>query len=127
MPKQTLALHPEMFTIHSLPDTAPIPPLVFTASMYFIGKTRDEVSIVVPDSMHIDSDDSDGNWRVLEVLGPLNLSLVGIMAQIGSVLAKAKVSIFVLSTFETDFFLIKQTHLEIATKALRYDGYKVNI
>lgn len=127
MPKQTLALHPEKFTIHSLPDTAPIPPKVFTAPLYFIGKTRDELSIVIPGSMQIDSDDSDGDWRVLEVLGPLNLSLVGIMAQISSVLAKAKVSIFVLSTFETDFFLIKQSHLNIATKALSDDGYKVNM
>ena len=126
MPKQTLALHPEMFTIHSLPDIAPIPPVVFSAPIYFIGKTHGELSIVIPASISITSDDSDTDWRALEVLGPLNLSMVGIMAQIGSVLAKAKVSIFVLSTFETDFFLIKQTHLDTATKALRGDGYKVN-
>jgi hypothetical protein len=126
MPKQTLALHPEMFTIHSLPDHAPIPAVVFSAPIYFIGKTHDELSIVIPASIKIISDDSDTDWRALELLGPLSLSMVGIMAQIGSVLAKVNVSIFVLSTFETDFFLIKQAHLDTATQALISDGYKVN-
>jgi hypothetical protein len=127
MPKQTLAVLSDTFTIHSLPDDAAIPPQVFKAPVYFIGKTHDELSLVVPNTIEVQSEDSDSGWRALEVLGPLNLSMVGIMAQIGNVLAQAKVSIFVLSTFETDFFLVKQQHLQTAADALRQDGYKVNI
>jgi hypothetical protein len=80
---------------------------------------------VVPELIQLDSDESDTDWRVLEVLGPLQLSMVGIMAQIGNVLATAKVSIFIVSTFETDFFLVKQKDLQIASTALEQDGYKV--
>ena len=125
MPKQTLSVLPNKFTIHSLSVDAEIPSKVFKSSLYFIGKTHDELSIVVPESVNIKSDESDVDWRVLEVLGPLQLSMVGIMAQIGNVLASATVSIFVVSTFETDFFLVKQKDLEIATNALEKDGYKV--
>ncbi|MEP0356477.1 MAG: ACT domain-containing protein [Paraglaciecola sp.] len=125
MPKQTLAILSEIFVIHSLPDNAAIPPEVFKAPVYFIGKTNEELSLVVPNSITIDSDDKDSDWKALEVLGPLNLSMVGIMSQIGGVLAAAKVSIFVLSTFETDFFLVKQKDLETACNALTENGYKV--
>lgn len=125
MPKQTLAVLPDTFTIHSLPVTADIPAQVLRSSLYFIGKTHEELSLVIPESVHVDSDESDPDWRVLEVLGPLQLSMVGIMAQIGNVLASAKVSIFIVSTFETDFFLVKQKDLQTATQALEDDGYKV--
>lgn len=126
MPKQTLEVLPEEFTIHSLRDDAPIPAVVLSCPLYFIGKTADELSIVVPSDVQIDSLDSDANWRALELLGPLHLSMVGIMAQIGDVLAKAKVSIFVISTFETDFFLVKSNKLQDAIAALKQAGYRVH-
>lgn len=125
MPKQTLAVLTEKFTIHSLPVDSEIPEQVLNSSLYFIGKTHEELSIVVPETVRIDSEESDMDWCVLEVLGPLQLSMVGIMAQIGNVLANAKVSIFIVSTFETDFFLVKQKDLKAATDALEQDGYKV--
>ena len=125
MPKQTLAVVPETMVIHSLPADAAIPPNVFQASLYFIGKTAEELSIVVPETIAIESEDSDDNWRAMEVLGPLHLSMVGIMASIGNVLAQAKISIFVVSTFETDFFLVKNKSLDHAIKALEEDGYTV--
>lgn len=125
MPKQTLAVLPDTFVIHSLPVSAQIPTQVLNSSLYFIGKTHEELSIVIPESIHIESDDSDTDWKVMEVLGPLELSMVGIMAQIGNVLAAAKVSIFIVSTFETDFFLVKSKDLHTAAQALEQDGYKV--
>lgn len=125
MPKQTLAVLPDKFTIHSLPVSAEIPTQVLNSSLYFIGKTHEELSIVVPESVHLMSEESDVDWRVLEVLGPLQLSMVGIMAQIGNVLATAKISIFIVSTFETDFFLVKEKDLTKAAEALEKDGYKV--
>jgi hypothetical protein len=125
MPKQTLALHPAHFCIHSLDHDAAIPSEVLQSPIFFIGKTEDELSVVVPDNIALNSEASDGNWRALEVLGPLSLSMVGIMAQLGSVFAKANVSIFVVSTFDTDYFLIKHNDLSNAVDALRRDGYKV--
>ncbi|RDV27549.1 ACT domain-containing protein [Alteromonas aestuariivivens] len=126
MPKQTLEILPQEFTIHSLDGNAQIPAAVLKSPLYFVGKTSDELSIVVPSDVTVDSLESDEHWRALELIGPLHLSMVGIMAQIGDVLAKAKISIFVISTFETDFFLVKSTKLQDAVTALKKAGYRVS-
>ncbi|MGB3726704.1 MAG: ACT domain-containing protein [Glaciecola sp.] len=126
MPKQTLHVIADTFAIHSLDAGSSIPADVMNCELFFIGKTPDELSIVVPQSLRVPSIETDFDWRVLEVLGPLNLSLVGIMAQISGVLAKAKISIFVLSTFDTDFVLVKEAQLHDAIDALQQDGYQIN-
>ena len=126
MPKQTLSVLPQQFVIHSLDADADIPASVLASPLFFLGKTTDELSIVVPSDIPVHSLESDPQWRALELLGPLHLSMVGIMAQIGAVLADAKVAIFVVSTFETDFFLVKDKKLKAATDALRKNGYTVN-
>ena len=126
MSKQTLQVLPNTFAIHSLDADADIPAKVLQSKVFFIGKTHDELSIVAPQNISIGALDTDFDWRVLEVLGPVNLSLVGIMAEISNVLAKAKVSILVLSTFETDFFLVKNEQLLNAITALKKSGYRIN-
>lgn len=127
MPKQTLTVLPQEFIIHSLDPDAGIPASVLASPLYFLGKTEDELSIVVPADIAVNSLESDPHWRALELLGPLHLSMVGIMAQIGAVLAQARVSIFVVSTFETDFFLVKEKKLDDAVTALRKYGYTVHV
>ena len=127
MSKQTLAVLPQSFVIHSLDADATIPAAVLASPLFFIGKTEDELSVVVDSSVEIDSNDHDSGWRALELIGPLDLSMVGIMASIGQVLAKAKISIFVVSTFETDFFLVKNNKLDDAIQALEGDGYTINM
>lgn len=124
MPKQTQQVLPDTFAIHSLDAQADIPPVVFTCDLFFIGKTNDELSIVTPQRLALPSIETDFDWRVLEVLGPLNLSLVGIMSQISGVLAAADISIFILSTFDTDFILVKDAQLSSAIEALKKDGYR---
>ncbi len=126
MSKQTLAVLPMEFTIHSLESDAEIPAEVLSSPLFFLGKTSEELSIVIPSDISINSLDSDTQWRALELIGPLALSMVGIMAQIGEVLAKARISMFVVSTFETDFFLVKNNKINEAIRALRKAGYTVN-
>ncbi|GAC29466.1 ACT domain-containing protein [Brumicola pallidula] len=125
MAKQTLSVLDSTFTIHSLSEEQAIPAAVLSSNFYFIGKTHDELSLVVKEDIVIDAIESDYDWRVLEVLGPLNLSMVGIMAQISAVLAAAKISIFVVSTFETDYFLVKSETLSKAVAALKKARYDV--
>ncbi|MFT5713224.1 MAG: hypothetical protein ACI9DQ_001636, partial [Glaciecola sp.] len=83
------------------------------------------LSLVVKQDIVIQSLESDYDWRVLEVLGPLNLSMVGIMAEISAILAAAKISIFVVSTFETDYFLVKSDSLAKTVAALKKARYEV--
>jgi len=124
--KQTLEVLSDTYAIHSLDADSNIPSSVLKCDVYFIGKTRDELSIVAPQKLTVGAIETDFDWRVLEVLGPLNLSLVGIMAEITGILASAKVSILVLSTFETDFILVKNDQLEIAIEALKKADYRFN-
>jgi hypothetical protein len=124
MAKQTLKVLEETFAIHSLDVDTDIPANVLKCKLFFIGKTLDELSIVAPQSLTIPAIETDFDWRVLEVLGPLNLTLVGIMSEISGVLAKADVSIFVVSTFETDFVLVKNSQLDDAKSALKNAGYR---
>jgi hypothetical protein len=125
MSQLTLRLIKEHFAIHSLSENATIPAEVFTASMYFIAKTFDEVSIVLPQSIVIASDEVEQDWQVLEVIGPLDFTMTGILSNISTVLANAKISIFAISTFDTDYILVKESSMNEAIEALRTHKYLV--
>lgn len=125
MPKQTLAILSQHFTIHSFPpDTLPAP-VIFEQEIYFVSRTYDELSVVVPSTLDLSSRDSEDGWRCLEVLGPLAFSLTGIIAGIATVLAEAKVSIFSLSTFDTDYILVKNNMLGTTIAALEKSHYLI--
>ncbi|WP_168427359.1 ACT domain-containing protein [Candidatus Colwellia aromaticivorans] len=123
--KLTLKLLNECFTIHRLPEHSEIPPQVFKAPIYFIGKTFDEVSIVLPDNIAIDSDKSEPNWLALQVVGPLDFSLTGILSNIAAILANEKISIFAISTFDTDYILVKKDTVSTAINVLNANDYHV--
>lgn len=125
MPKQTLKLLEDKFAIHSFAEDEPILSEVFKAPIYFIGKTYEELSIVCPEQIKLNSIEQENGWVALEVMGPLAFSLTGIMSQISGVLASANISIFAISTFDTDYILVKQDTVEQAIQSLRKDGYKV--
>ena len=125
MPKQTLKLLEDKFAIHSFAEDEQIPAEVFKAPIFFIGKTYEELSIVCPEELELNSIEQENGWVALEVMGPLAFSLTGIMSQISGVLASANISIFAISTFDTDYILVKQDTVEQAIQSLRKDGYKV--
>jgi hypothetical protein len=69
---------------------------------------------------------AERGWRALEVAGPLDFSLTGIVASLVSPLADAAVPIFVLSTFDTDYLLVREPDLPRAVEALRAAGHTVD-
>jgi len=125
MSQLTLRLINENLAIHSLTTNSTIPAEVFSASIFFIAKTFDEISIVLPQSIIIDSDEAELNWQALEVVGPLDFTMTGILSNISTVLANEKISIFAISTFDTDYILVKEEFMEAAIKALRKNQYLV--
>ena len=74
--------------------------------------------------MLIQSENSSPNWKCLDVIGPLDLKLTGILAGLVDTLAKAEISIFAVSTFNTDYLLIQKKALEAAKTALISKGYQ---
>lgn len=125
MPKQTLKLLDDKFAIHSFGEDEAIPPEVLKAPIFFIGKTYEELSIVCPENLDIDSIEREDGWVAYEVMGPLAFSMTGIMSNISGVLASANISIFAISTFDTDYILVKHDLVPKATESLRQSGYKV--
>ena len=121
----TLQLLSETFAIHSLAPESTIPSEVFAAPIYFIAKTYDEVSLVLPQSHKLDSEEVEKDWRALEVVGPLGFSLTGILSRISSILAAEKISIFAISTFDTDYILVKENLIHKAIDALEHNNYRI--
>jgi len=121
----TLKLLNENLSIHSLAVDSKIPSVVFDASIYFIGKTFEEISIVLPSSIELESEDVEPDWQALEVVGPLDFILTGILSSISTVLSNEKISIFAVSTFDTDYILVKSNKMHEAISALRNNNFQV--
>lgn len=115
-----------LFTIHHLKAGASIPKGLAANPFYSISASDEELSIVAPDSFRVESEKSEPGWVAMRVVGKLDFAEVGILAELAGVLAKAGVSIFAVSTFNTDYLLVKDTNLKIARDALTVAGHKVS-
>ena len=118
-----LQVIPETFSICQVENYRGIDidqPFVFT------GRTDEEKSLVCPVSMVPEStlDRSDG-WKMFRICGQLDFSLIGILAELSSVFAKAEIGIFAISTYNTDYVLVKDKDYRKAIKALDRAGYRV--
>ena len=121
----TLTLLAETFTLHRFNAKAEIPTAVSRSPFFAITRTGDELSLVLPDSAEIESEKSDAGWACFKVEGPLGFELVGVLAGIAGALAGAGVPIFALSTFDTDYILVKREQTQAAEGALRSAGYQI--
>ncbi len=118
-----LELLPDLFTVCQVSDEKGVDLRVpFT----FFSRTDEESSLVCPVSACPPGAVSrqDG-WRCLRVPGPLDFSLTGILARIAGVLAEEKIPIFALSTYNTDYVLIREEWTEKALAALAAAGYEL--
>jgi uncharacterized protein len=116
-----LTLLPETYAIWKLPETAPLPQVPFFAAI----RTGDELSLVTEERLAPHGVLCERGWRALKVAGPLDFSLTGILAALAVPLAAAKIPIFALSTFDTDYVLVKDTQLSTAIAALEVAGHVV--
>jgi len=101
-----------------------LPEAVSECDFYSLSKTTEELSLVCPEHLAVKSDKSSPDWKCLKVAGPLDFKLTGILAGITEVLAKEKLSVFAISTFDTDYILIKKQDLTPAISALERTGYR---
>ena len=125
MPKLTLIALEPRFAICRLSAEDPIPAWAASAEFSSFTRTHDELSIVCPQENVPPDVRSDSDWRCLGVVGTLELEQVGILAALVRPLADAGVPVFVISTFNTDFLLVKSTSYETACHALRAEGVEI--
>ena len=129
MSGQRLSVIPGAYAICRMPATAPLPAWAGKA-FTSVTRTADELSIVC-DERHVPHD-LDGfevqverGWALLKIHGPFPLDVVGILASVAKPLADAKISLFALSTFDTDYILVKRIHVNEAIAALTLAGHKL--
>ena len=92
----------------------------------FTGCTDEENSLVCPTEMVSDNTvERDDGWRAFRIVGTLDFSLIGILARISKILASNEIGIFAISTYNTDYILIKEENFEKAISVLRSAGYKI--
>lgn len=93
---------------------------------YFIGKTDEELSLVckTEDTPSETVERNDG-WRGFRIQGVLDFSLIGILSKLCGILADHQVGIFAVSTFNTDYVLVKEENFEKAMMVLAAEGYTV--
>ncbi len=118
----TLTILPQRLAVAKLPANAPLPDW-FAGEFFSITRTADELSFVVEEARIPDGITAELGWRALKVEGPLELSLVGVLASLSGALAAAGVPLLALSTFDTDYLLVHEENLLVATTALQAAGY----
>ena len=120
-----LTLLPERFAISRLAADAAIPEWATQGPFFSITRTGDELSIVTELSRVPVGVASQAGWRVLKVHGPFVLSEIGVLAAVATPLAEARVSLFAISTFDTDYLLVASETLSAATAALERAGHTI--
>lgn len=120
--KLELSLLPMPVAVCRLDPGAAIPDWAVAGGFFSITRTLDELSIVCEERFVLPETRKETGWRVIKVEGPLDFSLTGIMAGLSGALAQAGISLFAVSTFDTDYILVKDKDLPAALDALRRAG-----
>lgn len=124
-PKLTLDLLADELAVCRLPVDGSVPNWAWAGELTSITCSDDELSVVcAADAVPAEVVRSAG-WRALRVRGTLDFELVGVLAGLSAALADAGVSIFALSTYDTDYVLVREGQLDTAVAALQGAGYDV--
>ena len=119
-----LLLLPMPFAVLQLAAEAQMEEL--SSPFVFWARTDEELSLVCPEavapSAHLEK---EPGWRALRVAGKLDFSLIGVLSRLTGVLAEAEIGVFVVSTYLTDYILVREAQLAAALRALRMDGHEI--
>lgn len=115
----------DTYAIARLPGDEFVPRWKKDDEFVSITRTRDELSVVIPQEALPPGVDADRDWRCLKLEGPLDLGLTGILVTILEPLADAGIAVFPIATYETDYVLIKSGSLDDAVQALRARGHEI--
>jgi hypothetical protein len=121
-----LTLLPERFAISRLAADAVVPRWAMQGPFFSVTRTGEELSIVTEFSRVPAGVQSQSGWRILKVHGPFVLSEIGVLAALATPLAEGRVSLFAISTFDTDYLLVASEALPAAIAALEGAGHTIH-
>ncbi len=114
----TLSVMSLSLTVVRLDPSSAIPLWATEGDFFSVTKTSDELSVVCPEDKVPQDVKVEKGWRCLKVEGPLDFGLTGILSSLAQPLAEAKISIFAISTFDTDYIMLKKENLQKAIAIL---------
>jgi hypothetical protein len=120
-----LTVLPGAFAIVRLAADTPLPRWAARGEFFSVTRTSDEVSVVCLADQVPSGIASETGWRAVKVTGPFALSEIGVLAALAAPLAEAKVSLFAISTFDTDYLLVSEKQLNAAIAALKGAGHRI--
>ena len=125
MPSHRFSLLPDAYAVVRLGSSDSLPNWAVEPheGLFSVTRTPEELSIVSPEARVPSSTQAERGWRVIKLQGPFPFEQVGVLASFASPLAEHGVSIFALSTFDTDYILIKHAQLEQGLRALQEAGH----
>ncbi len=115
----------ELFAVSRLGAGEAIPDWALDGTFCSLARAIDEVSIICPQVNVPDGVLAERGWRCLKLDGPLDFSLVGVLDAVLAPLAQARIAIMAVSTFNTDYVLVKQDRLQLAVQVLERQGFEL--
>ena len=125
--KLALTLLPAPMAVAKLAASDPIPDWAQRGAFFSIMRTPQELSVVDEDSSVPASAQCERGWRMFKLEGPFAFSATGVLDSVLHPLAEAKISIFAISTFDTDYVMVKEVVLDAAIVVLRKAGHEVRV
>lgn len=120
-----IQLLPGEFAIARLAADAPVPAWAQSPVFSTATRTSDELSVLCPAAQVPADIKNERDWRILKLRGPFNFTETGILSSVLDPLAFSRISILALSTFDTDYVLVKSAQLEDAIRTLRHAEHTV--
>jgi hypothetical protein len=118
-----LSVLPDLYAISRLEGDAAVPSWASSDGFWSITRTADELSVVCREHLVPDGIRCQRDWRCLRVAGAMDFSMVGVVSSLVTPLAEAGLSVFVVSTFDTDHLLVKDSDVDAVTTALSGAGH----
>jgi hypothetical protein len=124
--KLKLQILKDRYAIFRFEPDSEIPDWIKNSDFYSFSKTKNELSVVGRnperpfEELNVNQD-----WRILKIPGPLNFSLTGIIAEISGILGKSNIPVFIISTYDTDYFMVKDQDLAKSIDSLEAFGHEI--
>ncbi len=112
------------YTIYQFSSNKDLPPEVLSNAFSWT-RTADEISLVSATKLRLDADRESTGWQCFRVSGQLDFDTIGVLSRLSQLLADANISIFVISTYNTDYFFLKSSQIELAKTCLATAGFTI--
>lgn len=121
----TIVVYPDLYAICRLDSEAAVPGWASGTRFLSITRTASELSIVCEEKMLPEQAHAERNRRLMQIEGTLAFTLTGVLASVAAPLANAGISVFAVSTYDTDYLLVSEEDLQEATQVLEAAGHAI--